>query len=39
MGVKRPGVGSVGRSIDIQVNCYKAEAIDIPVYQYDGMLF
>ncbi|XP_006458774.1 argonaute-like protein [Agaricus bisporus var. bisporus H97] len=35
MGVKRPGVGSVGRSIDIQVNCYKAEAIDIPVYQYD----
>jgi eukaryotic translation initiation factor 2C len=37
MGVKRPGFGSLGRSIDIEVNCYKVEALDITVYQYDGM--
>jgi eukaryotic translation initiation factor 2C len=37
MGVKRPGFGTQGRAIDIQVNCYKVEAADVTVYQYDGM--
>ena len=36
VGVKRPGYGTVGRPIDIQVNCFPVDAPNITVYQYDG---
>ncbi|KAJ3565826.1 hypothetical protein NP233_g7393 [Leucocoprinus birnbaumii] len=37
VGVKRPGHGTVGRPIDIQVNCYPIDAPNITVYQYDAL--
>ncbi|KAF9441655.1 Piwi-domain-containing protein [Macrolepiota fuliginosa MF-IS2] len=37
VGVKRPGQGTAGRPIPVEVNCYVVDAPNITIYQYDAI--